>query len=507
MRKKSYRLERGSIQDQFQQSRNKIQLFGGGFANGKTTAMVIKGLNIASKYPGSNGLIARATFPRLRDTIMKVWFEWMPRDWQDSFNKTDSILTMKNGTVVNFRHLSQTGQGIGGDTTSNLLSATYDWIIIDQLEDPEITEKDFLDLLGRLRGDTEYNGDDSTMPQAGPRWLLCSCNPTSNWVYRKIVRPIHRWQNGIHDDELLVHPASGVPIVDVIEGSTYTNAVNLNKYGDDYISTLEASYRGQMKKRFLDGEWGTFEGLVYPDYDEKIHVLSHKRMLEYLNEMRFNDIVPTIREGYDHGLAVQSCYMLSFTDPRGNVFVLDGFYDKEKPIDTSAREIKAIREIYKLSPSEDILADPSCFRRTTGTTTIVGKTVAGLFDDCGISMARGNRDIPSGIAKVQGYLAVYRHRRHPISNSPGSPALFFSDKLTWLLNEITDYRWRKDTGGDVVDKPIDRRDHAMDTLKYMFTHAPEPAKLVIPKYKIPPAYMKWGEIKHNKDPREHRYHG
>ena len=37
-----------------------------------------------------------------------------------------------------------------------LLSATYDWIGLDQIDDPGITHKDFLDLLGRLRGDTPY---------------------------------------------------------------------------------------------------------------------------------------------------------------------------------------------------------------------------------------------------------------------------------------------------------------------------------------------------------------
>jgi hypothetical protein len=71
-----------------------------------------------------------------------------------------------------------------------LLSATYDWIVVDQIEDPEITEKDFLDLLGRLRGSAEYTGDDPTMPRTGPRWIILLCNPTRNWVYREACKAI-----------------------------------------------------------------------------------------------------------------------------------------------------------------------------------------------------------------------------------------------------------------------------------------------------------------------------
>ena len=42
----NYRLEEGSAQHAFQQSRAKVQIFGGGFANGKTTGLVIKSLCI-----------------------------------------------------------------------------------------------------------------------------------------------------------------------------------------------------------------------------------------------------------------------------------------------------------------------------------------------------------------------------------------------------------------------------------------------------------------------------
>lgn len=507
-RSESYRLEPDSVQDMFQRSRTKIQIFGGGYANGKTTAMVIKGLLIARDYPGANILVARATYPKLMDTIVKVWFKWMPKTWQADYHKNPHpTLTLTNGTIVNFRAVSQTGKGSGSDTTSNLLSATYDAIIIDQIEDPEITEKDFLDLLGRLRGDASYSGDDPAMPLAGPRWFMVACNPTRNWVYRTLVRPLHRYAEGVRDPALLVDK-HGVPIIELFEGSTYTNAANLNRTGDDYITTLESTYRGQMRDRYLLGKWAAYEGLVYPDFDEQMHVIPHDAIIEYMFELVRNDYQIEYVEGYDHGLRVPSCYLLSFVDHRGNMFVFDGVYEKECPISRMAEYIRATRSMYDLEPEEAIYADPSLFKRQVGTSSaVVGRSVATMFDeDELITLRPGNRDVVNGIAKVQSYLMPQRHKRHPLTQQQGAPSLYFSTKLDFVHNEFGDYYWHKESNGDDSDRPTDRNDHAMDTLKYMLSNRPPAAKLVIPAHKRTPGYMRWHEYAQQKqDPRKHRH--
>jgi hypothetical protein len=153
---RAYKIVEGGLHEAFQNSHAKVQLFGGGFGNGKTTAAVMKALKLARDYPGSNGLIARATYPKLNDTIRKEFLNWCPPTWIKSKNLSqDNVVVLQNGTTVNFRYIQQGGKS-NESSTSNLLSATYDWIVVDQIEDPEITEKDFLDLLGRLRGQTPY---------------------------------------------------------------------------------------------------------------------------------------------------------------------------------------------------------------------------------------------------------------------------------------------------------------------------------------------------------------
>src|SRR5687768_17181463 len=136
-----YRIDEGSVHDRFRTSRAPIQLFGGGYGNGKTAALCIKCINLALGYPGSNGLIGRATYAKLNDTIKKEFFKWLPPQYIARMpTTTDNTLIMTNGTTVNFRYISQRGKkSFDNSSTSNLLSATFDWAAIDQIEDPEIT--------------------------------------------------------------------------------------------------------------------------------------------------------------------------------------------------------------------------------------------------------------------------------------------------------------------------------------------------------------------------------
>ena len=336
----TFKLQRDSLQDRFLASKTKVQLFGGGFANGKTSGACIKAIQLAKDYPGSNGLMARSTYPKLNDTLRKEFIKWCPIDWVDSFPKSanaSNTCTLKNGTTINFRYIAQQGKLGNEATTSNLLSATYDWIIVDQIEDPEIVHKDLLDLLGRLRGMTPYVGTDSSMPNTGPRWIIITCNPTRNWVYRELVRPVHELELGHINEKLLcktnadgkmIFDDSGlpIPIIDIYEGSTYENKENLEP---DFIQTLESSYKGQQRSRFLMGEWASYEGLVYPAFNESLHVMSHHSILQYLKQLQMKTDAVNFLEGYDYGLAVPFCYMVGFCDNFGNVFLLDGAYEKE----------------------------------------------------------------------------------------------------------------------------------------------------------------------------------
>lgn len=511
---REYKIQENSVHQRFLQSTCKVQIFGGGFGNGKTAAACVKAIGLITDYPGCNGLIARATFPKLNDTIRKEFKLWCPPSLIASFptsKNSDNTAKFVNGSEVNFRYVSQQGKS-AEQTTSNLLSATYDWIIIDQMEDPEITEKDFLDLLGRLRGNTIYRGRDPRMPKSGPRFLILTVNPTANWFYKRIIKPLHIYeQTGkIVDDLLCERDEDGkailvndkpIMMVELFEASTYANAGNL---GADFIKMLESTYRGQMKDRFLLGKWASYEGLVYPQFSDIDNVVPYNDMAEYMNTLGGMNYHFNWVEGYDFGIASPSCYLAGFVCPNGAVHIIDGFYKRDYAIKEQVAQIKEIRARYGI-PDNEIWADPSIFRRISPGAKTVGKSTVDMFWEEGkIKFRRGNNDITNGILKVQAYLSAQPHMINPYNGDKNAPLMYFSDRLHDVHNEFNAYMWEKDTSGKPVDEPVDKDDHAMDTIKYLMSERPEIGKILLDLTKEPP-WMKWRESEIATETRYSRY--
>lgn len=501
-----YNLQRDSLQWKFQGSRAKIQIFAGAYANGKTTAQVVKALGLCINYPGSNGLIARSTYPKLNDTIRKEFLTWCPRDWiKRRPTDKDNTVYLANDTIVNFRYIQQRGkQSEDGSTTSNLLSATYDWIVVDQIEDPEISHKDFIDLAGRLRGSTPYVPDgqeDATMPSSGPRWLMLSCNPSQNWFYRKIVYPYIVWRDkGIVLDDLIVDPESKQPIIELFEGDLYSNRHNLE---DDFIRQQEAVYKGQQRDRYVLGKWAAYEGMVYSNFDVVTNVITKAQALEHLDDCIARHVRVRALEGYDFGIVKPSCYLLAFVDDVGRIIILDGFYEPEFDYQLQGQAIADIRSKYlgRLIFEQPISADPSIFRpsvvaghRITGTRTIAQLLSQGSPP---VQMRPAANDITQGIAKVSAYINGLASVTHLLTGETPGSMLYVVDELQFFMTEIQAYYWKRNPMGQFIDEPMDRDDHAMDTVKYMLSRMPMPSKIVVPKSSIVPEWMYWREMADN----------
>lgn len=503
-KKREFIIKAGSFHERFWNSRRKIQFVGGAFANGKTTGAVMKGLMIARDYPGSIGLIARETEKKLRGTTIVDFLKWCPESWIKAWRKGDMEVELTNGSLIHFRYVDQRTDAMTGDSTSNVLSATYDWIFVEQIDDPGIDEKDVMDLLGRLRGDTPYAGDDPTMPRTGPRWMLLTSNPTGRWPYDRLVKPMEELAKGIRSDQLIVDKDGNV-LLDYFTGSTYDNAHNLEA---DYIATLEATYKGQQRERYLMGKWVSYEGMVYPDFDPLIHMVPHQTALDYYRKMRESRYELTFVEGYDHGLHSPSCYLVGFVDDYGNVIFLDGFYDGEAKIRDTAHKIKTLRMIYEIPIDHEIRADPDIFRRKgTSSSLIVGRSVANIFeeDESVRRFVRGNNDITNGIAKVTSYLSRVKHHRCPFTSQLDAPYIYFSDKLDFVRKEFSGYRWRaKASTGELVDEPVDKNDHAMDTIKYILGERPKLSKLPVMGFALPPDSFMWTVMPKQDKPNAHK---
>jgi hypothetical protein len=476
-----YNIKAGGMHEKFLASRNKIQIIGGGFGNGKTAASVVKGLKLAKDYPGSNGFIGMATYAQLNDTIREEVYKWVPHSWVAKWpSMALNTMVLKNGSKINFRYIQQKGKSnADGQTSSNLLSATYDWAIVDQIENPAIQYKDFLDLLGRLRGSAKYRGTDESMPASGPRWLILTANPAFNWVFHKLIKPMEHWRKTgeIHPD-LIVDPDTNKPLIDLFEASTYENSHNLEP---DFIKTLEAAYTGQFRDRYLGGEWGAFEGLIYPTFKPGFHMIDHDAIMTYLFRMKSMGIKLQSFQGFDFGIAAPSAFLYGFLTPMGVPIIVDGYYRPSPDPMNDGQDIQRIHGKYGAYIDNDypIMADPSLFKRTIfkqsgqGATTIASI----LTNDFGLILKRGQNDIKSGIAKVSSYLNIM-DMPHPFIEGSKGPAIMFSSHLSFLADEFGSYFWKMGHNSERVDEPIDRNDHAMDALKYAFSYLPPAHQLL-----------------------------
>lgn len=500
----NYNLQEGSPQFGFHNSRAKLQIMGGGFGNGKTTGLVVKALKLCRDYPGANGLLGRSTYPKLNDTLRKVFMEWCPSHWvKRKPTQDDNTCYLVNGTTINFRYIAQRGkQSESGDTTSNLLSATYDWIGIDQCEDPEISQKDILDLFGRLRGDTPYRPeqghDDETMPDSGPRWLMLTLNPTRNWVYRELIQPYHMWQQrGLFTDKLLIDEQTRLPILELFEGSTYTNSQNLKA---DYLRGLETMYKGQMRDRYLLGKWAAYEGLVYDTFDPDKHLLKRDFVNSYFYDCIARDVKIAPLEMYDFGLTSPSCYILGFIDDYGRVIVLDGYYKPGFSYTEQPNAIMALREKYPMRYGDTaIVSDPAIFRKQVVSGRTTGETVANLLRTGNdLRFVPGQNDVIPGIAKVTAYLTGHDEMPHLVTGDKPGPLIYFPDDMTWIEDEISAYYWKKNPQGIKLDEPLDGHDHAMDCLKYGLSKRPLPSEIETPAHKLPPQWMRWQETEQDR---------
>jgi hypothetical protein len=72
--------------------------------------------------------------------------------------------------------------------------------------------------------------------------------------------------------------------------------------------------------------------------------------------------------------------------------------------------------------------------------------------------------------------------------------MYFNADLSFILDEITGYRWKKDAQGDNKEKPIDKNDHAMDALKYFITGRPEISGIGPLHFDNQPEFLKWHEL-------------
>ncbi|MBO7298019.1 MAG: terminase family protein [Clostridia bacterium] len=222
-----------------------------------------------------------------------------------------------------------------------------------------------------------------------------------------------------------------------------------NPYLDgEEVATME----GCMDERALQsrkfGRFGASEGLVYPEFEEAVHIIEP---FEVPKEWQDNI---SIDPGLNNPLSAH-WYAVDFDD---NVYVVYEHYEAGRDIEYHAAEIQKICE--KLGWKRDYrgrvcaLIDSAAKQKTLSGV----QSVAELFYERGILVNPDvDKDLFAGIARVKGYLR----------QDNGLPNIYIFSCCTQLIREIKGYFWGNG------DAPRKADDHALDEMRYYLMSRPK----------------------------------
>ncbi len=227
------------------------------------------------------------------------------------------------------------------------------------------------------------------------------------------------------------------------------------EWGDNpYLDKAEAlALENSMDETTLQArKYGRFvsdrAGLVYPEFDENVHVID-----PFPLPKEWQDTI-SIDPGLNNPLSAH-WYAVDFDD---NVYVIAEHYEAGRDIDYHAAAIKDIS--VRLGWHTDgkgricALIDSAAKQRTLGSV----KSVVELFYERGILVNPNvEKDMFSGIAQVKSYL----------NHKNGLPNLYIFRNCVHLIAELKGYYW----GSGDLPKKTD--DHSLDEMRYYLMSRPK----------------------------------
>lgn len=252
----------GPVAQRFHADRtSRVKLLIGPFGTGKTSSAAYDLIEIASKMVvpimgvrRSRFAVVRNTYPELRDTTIKSYFDWFPPEVFGSYNNTDKIYRLKyDGREIEilFKALDSPKD------VRDLLSLELTGAHVDEAR--EIHSDVIKGLLGRVGRYPSMKSTQGVSPFTTPPQIVLTTNypSTHHWLYRDLVS----------------NPIEGYTIYE------QTQEENRHNLRPQYYEDLAKDYadRPDLLKTLVQGTWGvtTAGKLVYPEFSRSLHVSKH----------------------------------------------------------------------------------------------------------------------------------------------------------------------------------------------------------------------------------------
>lgn len=314
------------------------------------------------------------------------------------------------------------------------MSTEYDVIYVQ--EATELNQEDWESLTTRLR-----NGVVSFQQ------LIACCNPAedTHWLHKRTT-------NGTTVELISKHKDN--PMLWDAEEGEWTPR------GRNYMERLDG-LSGVRRRRLLEGEWSSAEGVVYEEWDAGSHLIDH--FDPPADWPRFWTV--------DFGFTNPFVCQFWAEDPDGRLYLYQEWYRTQMLVSEHAAELRAIAD----GIPRAIICDHDAEGRAQLATILGQRTIA------------AKKDVRDGIQAV-------KERLKPAGD--GRPRLFImrdalvqpdpwlaeQAKPTCMAEEITGYVWAHSRMG-VKEEPVKDNDHGMDALRYMVAHR-DPLKAGVPSVPV-----------------------
>lgn len=363
-------------QENFVYCEDRFSGFIGGIGSGKSYAGAAKAILAADRL-GGLGLVVSPTYPMLRDATLRSFQELADSQIAD-FHKTEMIVSMRNGAEILFR---------SADKPDRLRGPNISWAWLDEASmcPPGTWEI----VIGRLRA----------QGRAGPAWVT-STPKGRNWLY------------GI------------APQLTIFRAKTQENPY----LDSEFVKSLELAYTGSFAAQELGGEFVSWEGLVYDEFQRDTHVKDQPGPWER--------VVAGVDEGYTNPAVI----LVIGIDSDGRCHLITEFYKRR------VLQGDVVSEALRLRTEHDIkafYADPSA---------------AGLIAEMkanGLPVQPADNEVMPGVQFIKARLVV---------QGDGRPRLTISPSCANTISEFESYAWHEKSR---KDQPEKINDHAMDALRYV----------------------------------------
>jgi phage terminase large subunit len=378
--------------------------------SGKSHAGCLKDILFLLEYPGAEMMIAAPNHPWLRDTTRKTFFEILATfpggasAYIKAYNKTENVVWFQNGSIGYFRSMDNP------DTIRGLnLAAGH----ID--EAGYVSHRAWEVFKACLRQGGGY-------PLQG--WITTT--PTGyNWIWEE-------WDQKPTSEHRL------------IKAPTRTNRFLPDP--EKFIADL--GYEGTFRAQEVEGEFVSFEGLVYPTFDPSQRG-GHVRRVELGGPKP-----KRVLAGVDWGFKDPAVILVVADMGDGVYWILEEWYETKKTADEIAA---AAFDLYLRYGIEGFYCDPS---RPDSLLTLSNRLALPIVHEA-------NNDILTGIQAVTALLK---------KRGDGLYGLYVDPSCTRIIAEFSKYQYPDEkspeqTSGrrtkNAGEKPLDKDNHVLDCARYI----------------------------------------